>query len=127
MMLCFFSYASTSLEAFFKSSLRAVDEDVAGVALDAALQQGVHSHTVPMYSYVSIAVVYIYPPPQPAMELRVSRYTCRCVVRASNHVNPAPHPNVLINFDLGAIVKVDSILMWCDSIQRSYTARLLIA
>ena len=31
----------------------------------------VHSHTVPMYSYVSIAVVYIYPPPQPAMELRV--------------------------------------------------------
>ena len=48
------------------------------------------------------------------MELRVSRYTCRCVVRASNHVNPAPHPNVLINFDFDAIVKVDSILMWCD-------------
>ena len=41
----------------------------------------VHSHTVPMYSYSSIAVVYIYPPPQPTMELRVSKYTCRCGAR----------------------------------------------
>ena len=78
---------------------------------------GVHSHTVPMYSYSSIAVVYIgvsIPAAGP--------WSCGCpsiqvgVVRASNHGNPAPHPNVLINRSFDVVVEVDSILMWCGKI-----------